>query len=809
MVIKRPGYSLQAATGAGCAQAGFTFNGQAVFIKNDTIYSDFQPFAAGSSWTSTTAPPKPTAADGPGTTKPGYMVSHGGALYHIGGKNNLDTNISIYKSTDNGASWTTILTTAPFVGADLVFQNCAVSLNGRIYVLLNTRAVWSSADGVSWVNNKTDIVGSGTRAGERLIVHNGILFALLTVNNAAPQIYSSPDGTTWSSVNGGIAGIGNLTRCQYESFLGNQFIIAGLTDATPVRNDVWRSTDNGVTWALLNTAPGFSDRCNTHCFIYGGKIWIVGGATNVAQTTVDDDVWSSTDGSTFTLVTAAGGFTARRSASHAVHNNTMYIGPGLSGGGLAVAELYFAAAGAATSTALTTPTQPCLAMQVVLIPANGAVVAKAFIKSNKDAWVWDGTTVTKVTDADYPATTVYGVAYLDGTVYVMDSKGVIYGSDLLTPLSWNALNFITANAEADAGVAIARQLDNIIAFKETSIEFFYDAANPVGSPLGKVPNALMEVGLASAGSISYSDNTIIFMSQHRQKGRSVMKFEGTTPKVVSNPWIDRILDGDDLATIYSFVIRSNGHVFYFLTLKSSAITLVYDDVMGDWATATKLNAFSAATVTSLVVQSDGSILATMPLAHGQSDGDVVVIAGASPSAANGTFNLRYDTAIHSALQFSYVPDTAVAGSITGSITAVFYYSTQFPAVYYARGTNTDLMLDETNGNVYNVDTDTYQDNGAPIDVHIISEREDNNQLAPKAWNEIAIVGDKQAGKLLVRYSDDDYTTFSKYRSVNLALKRPRLTQLGSAERRSFELRYTGNTPLRIKALEADLDGWNR
>ena len=56
----------------------------------------------------------------------------------------------------------------------------------------------------------------------------------------------------------------------------------------------------------------------------------------------------------------------------------------------------------------------------------GGTVGFVF-KSTKDAFYYNGTTVTKITDADYPATTVRGIAYLDGTYYVMDPDGQIFG----------------------------------------------------------------------------------------------------------------------------------------------------------------------------------------------------------------------------------------------------------------------------------------------------------------------------------------------------------------------------------------------
>lgn len=811
MVVKRAGTSVQNSLGIGCAQGAVTFNGEALFIKSDTLYSNLQPFSAGSTWSAGTAPPKPTNGSSVGTAKGGMMVSLGGSLYHIGGRDNLDTTVSVYKSTDNGATWSTIST--PWTTANFPAHQRAVVFNGRIFFAepetTNGKAIWSSADGVTWVKNTNDLSGGdATRGCQALVVHNGLLYAFLAFTTTTISIWSSADGTSWSSV-GTIAGTGNRTEfCPY-SLGGNLYIAGGVTDGTTLKNDVWKSTNNGVTWSQITAAAAFSARRAAGFWVYNSKLWIGGGSTTTgAYTTVLNDVYSSSDGITWTLATAGAGWLARAAPSCCVHNNTMYIGPGLKSTG-AVSSLHFAALGGATSSSLTTPTQNCLPVQVALIPANGSTPAKAFIKSTKDAWVWDGTTITKVTDVDYPATTVFGVAYLDGTVYVMDAKGVIYGSDLLDPLSWNALNFITANAEADTGVAIARQLDNIIAFKETSIEFFYDAANPTGSPLARQPNALLEVGCASASSIAYSDNTLFFMSQHKQRGRSVMKFTGTTPAQVSTPWIDRILDADDLSTIYSFVVRLNGHVFYFLTLRSSGITLVYDDIMGEWHTASKLTAFPAATVSSIAVQPDGAILVTMPLSHGASDGDPVTIAGATPSAANGTFNLRYDPTVHSASQFSYVPATAVSGSITGSVTATTYASAHFPGACYARSATTDLVLDEITGNVYKFDLAVYQDNGAPIDVHVRTEREDFGTFNPKSYNSLAVVADNVAGNLMIRYTSNDYSTLSKYRLMDLSKRRPMVEQLGSSERRAWEFRYTGNTALRLQAAEADVTDWGR
>lgn len=71
-----------------------------------------------------------------------------------------------------------------------------------------------------------------------------------------------------------------------------------------------------------------------------------------------------------------------------------------------------------------------------------------------------------------------------------------------------------------------------------------------------------------------------------------------------------------------------------------------------------------------------------------------------------------------------------------------------------------------------------------------------------------IVGDIRAGiNAEIQYSDDDHTTFSAVRTVDLGLVRPRLSQNGRGRRRIFRVgRFNTNpygsiTGIRLEALE--------
>lgn len=801
MVVKRPGLEFYTNYGLGCAQGAISFNGQMLIVMRDQ-YGVVTPAAAdGSLWSILTPQPDPASSGASlANGRAGYLASLNGYLYGIASQTIPSGATGVWRSADNGTSWTFAGTLpAAYSGRGQL----AVTYEGVIYLISNT--VMASADGSTWLQLVTGL----SLNTDAVLVHNDLIYSLQQAN-----ISHSADGITWTLVNAAPSWAA-AARINFAAWSlgGNLYVGGGFnTTAGTAYNDVWRSTDNGVTWTQITAAAAWAARHRPAFWTYNDLLWIYGGATTLTSFTAFDNLYSSPDGITWTLVGAAVIGSNGSWYAFTNHNNTMYFGNYFKGTGVGVTlqkELRAAAiVGSITTpdtlTALVpAPSIACEPFSMTLIPAVGATPVRVFLKNSSLAWVYDGTTLVQVTDADYPASTVPGVVYLDATIYVMNSKGIIFGSDLNAPTVWSALNFITANAEADAAVVLARQLNYVVAFKQFSTEFFYDAANAVGSPLGKVLNALLEIGCAQAYSLAFADNTIYFAANSRQKGRSIMKMEGYTPHLISTPYVDRILNADDMDEVYAFVVKTNGHFFYVLTLVTSAITLIYDEASQKWHTWTRMTAASPATVMSAVVQSDGSILITMPLPHGQSDGDVVVIAGATPSAVNGQFNLRYDAT--SVLQFTYQPDSVVSGSITGSITATFYVESFFPGVYYSYGDGNDLLLDISTGYVYNFSPDIFEDSSQPINLRVRTALLDFGVQKVKRQNRLEIVCDKIDTDVLVRSSDDDYDSASLYRAVDVSQRRPRLHRLGSFNRRAFELRHTGDTQLRLLAIEGDFD----
>jgi len=71
---------------------------------------------------------------------------------------------------------------------------------------------------------------------------------------------------------------------------------------------------------------------------------------------------------------------------------------------------------------------------------------------NDEAWsITTGDAVAAIA-SNFPSTLAAGGSVLNNALYVMDTAGVIYGSESGDGTTWNALNFISAARDPDGGV---------------------------------------------------------------------------------------------------------------------------------------------------------------------------------------------------------------------------------------------------------------------------------------------------------------------------------------------------------------------
>lgn len=214
----------------------------------------------------------------------------------------------------------------------------------------------------------------------------------------------------------------------------------------------------------------------------------------------------------------------------------------------------------------------------------GATPTLFFHNGSKGYTYNSGAGLVAVTDGDYPNALVPGSAYLDGTTYVMiPTTAALQGSDFNNPASWDPLNSLIAQIEPDQGVAIAKQLVYVVALKQWSTEFFYDAGNAAGSPLGAVQGAKINIGCRSAASVRDVGGALAWIGTTREGSICVVLVDNVKAQIISTPQVERLLQAVDYSEVYSWTAKVSGHRFYGVTSVISNLTLVYDLSTGLWA----------------------------------------------------------------------------------------------------------------------------------------------------------------------------------------------------------------------------------
>lgn len=344
-------------------------------------------------------------------------------------------------------------------------------------------------------------------------------------------------------------------------------------------------------------------------------------------------------------------------------------------------------------------------------------------------------------DEAMPVAMVSGLVVLDQYACVLDAEGAIHSSPVgdIMPTS-NANNAawdgdtVQSEIRSDNGVAIARYVNYLVSLGEDTVEFFYDAANAVGTPFNRFEGMGSLIGCAAGDTVVNIDQALCWVAKSNEGGRFVAVLnEGFQPQRISTNAIDEILDkeGTGIANAYAYYVRIAGKLFYVLTLPTTAArTFVFDVNEQKWGEWTSDTSGSEAFFTAM-----------------------------DSTEADGTM----------------------------------------------------VLLDDSNGRTYDFDPETFQDNVAGsaenIEVEIRTPKTDSGNMMNKFMSRAQVIGDLNAstGTVNIAYSDDDYQNWSTNRTQDLDNHEEWLTRLGVYKRRAFRIQHTLNFPMRLSALEVNVD----
>lgn len=189
---------------------------------------------------------------------------------------------------------------------------------------------------------------------------------------------------------------------------------------------------------------------------------------------------------------------------------------------------------------------------VVITDKSGSAGTSAGYYALTSSGVFSATTLTKISDADFPTNQtpyvhiVGPIQQMNQIAYTMASDGRIYNSNTDTLGTWSALGFLEAEAYSDKGVGLVRYKHHIVAFNQTSIEFFNDVGNDptTGSPLERTEQAFIKFGAIYATAYINIDDTLYWIASSIAGTVGLWRLEGYTPVEISNLGIRTMIGGN-------------------------------------------------------------------------------------------------------------------------------------------------------------------------------------------------------------------------------------------------------------------------
>lgn len=254
---------------------------------------------------------------------------------------------TVLYSSEDGITWTDVTESSSFASMDASTFHSVAVFNDKLFLIAPTSVsdlygstfsdastnVYSSTDGLTFTLTTEELPTAAAlynvyTLADKMVITNGSSVSYGSLGQAskvlgaefyAPALNSLPvvtstDGSTW------VAEIDTLddkfkryaATVEHEGTLyqiGGQnptyvvdTVIAGedtTVTATCLSADVWTSTD-GITWTVIENALP-SARFGASAVSFGGKIWLFGGQTSLTETT--EEVLVSTDGSSWSVTT--------------------------------------------------------------------------------------------------------------------------------------------------------------------------------------------------------------------------------------------------------------------------------------------------------------------------------------------------------------------------------------------------------------------------------------------------------------------------------------------------------------------------
>jgi N-acetylneuraminic acid mutarotase len=257
-------------------------------------------------------------------------------MWILGGRDGEGPKNDVWYST-NGANWTLATATTQWSPRE---EHSSVVFDNRMWVIGGSgrrNDVWSSSDGIDW-NQVTSSAGWTGRSRHSSIVFDNRMWVIGgSDENPDPgkrahknDVWYSGDGANWASATLEAPWVG---RDDHTSIvlqdriwvIGGGRMLLGPDDSTGL-SDVWSSGDGSDWTRATDTAP-WINRVDHSSVVFDGQLWLIGGVftRGFAGVTIQNDVWSSENGTDWTRTTAVADWAARHGHSSLSYDGKIWV----------------------------------------------------------------------------------------------------------------------------------------------------------------------------------------------------------------------------------------------------------------------------------------------------------------------------------------------------------------------------------------------------------------------------------------------------------------------------------------------------
>lgn len=180
---------------------------------------------------------------------------------------------------------------------------------------------------------------------------------------------------------------------------------------------------------------------------------------------------------------------------------------------------------------------------------------------------------------------VGNVVFLDGRFIASDLNNIgrFYYSGILSPATYTAFNFATAEGSPDALRSIFADRRELYLLGDLTTEVWYNAGE-LNNPFQRYQGGFIQTGCAARHSVARLDNTIVWLATD-ERGKTFVAILGPNyqPASLSTPQMNYLFSAyATTSDAFAMTYRQAGHECYVLTFPTQNITWVYDAVTKEW-----------------------------------------------------------------------------------------------------------------------------------------------------------------------------------------------------------------------------------